>query len=84
MEKKGKEVKLLKVPINSLIDILNDLYNQGVDYVDIIGIHNVEQDTLGIRYNQDYLMKPSTSDDETMFPDLFLNSLSDEDINQII
>ena len=55
MEKKGKEVKLLKVPINSLIEILTDLYNQGVDYVDIIGIHNVEQDTLGIRYNQNYL-----------------------------
>lgn len=82
MEKKGKEVKLLKVPINSLIEILTDLYNQGVDYVDIIGIHNVEQDILGIRYNQNYLTPQS--DDEIMSSDLFLNPLSDEDINQII
>ena len=82
MEKKGKEVKLLKVPINSLIDILNDLYNQGVDYVDIIGIHNVEQDILGIRYNENYLTPQS--DDEIISSDLFLNPLSDEDINQII
>lgn len=82
MEKKGKEVKLLKVPINNLIEILTDLYNRGVDYVDIIGIHNVEQDILGIRYNQNYLTPQS--DDEIMSSDLFLNPLSDEDINQII
>lgn len=82
MEKKGKEVKLLKVPIDSLIEILTDLYNQGVNYIDIIGIHNVEQDTLGICYNENYLTLQS--DDEIMSSDLFLNPLSDEDINQII
>ena len=33
MEKKGKEVKLLKVPINSLIEILTDLYNKIIEFL---------------------------------------------------
>jgi hypothetical protein len=70
-----------------------DIYNMGVNYVDLIGVPGEEQDTIGIAFSDDYLNKeeeedsnePETNED---FEDLKENikdiKLSDDDLNQLL
>jgi hypothetical protein len=51
----GNEIILKKIPIEMLMDTLYDLYDRGVEYIDIIGIPGEEQDTLGISFNNEYM-----------------------------
>jgi hypothetical protein len=59
MEKSN--LKLTKIPIEYLLEILETLYNEGYDYFDLEGIINKEmpQDTIKITVMDEYL-----SDDE--------------------
>ena len=38
----NREVRIEKIPLDKLIDTLVDLYNQGVDYIDISGVPGKE------------------------------------------
>jgi len=35
----NKEIRLNKIPLKPFLEALTDIYNRGVDYVDIIGAH---------------------------------------------
>ena len=52
---KDKPVTIKKVHLDSFIEILIDLYDKGVDYVDIIGVNNEIQDSIGISFSKDYM-----------------------------
>jgi len=65
-------LKLKMIPVESLMDVLMELYEQGVDYVDITGVHNSEQDTVGISFTKDYVD-----------PDFLENFEDGEDIPEI-
>lgn len=84
-----QHIKIRKVHLSTFIEILIDLYNKGVDYVDIIGSIEPEQDSIGISFSKEYMSKehkenfdkiPVTSkkDDEINI------KLSDEDLNQLL
>lgn len=81
---KNKEVRLRKIPLNVFIQALMDVYNTGVDYIDIIGKPDEEQDTIGIAFCEEYM---SNEADEETFEDLKEEikniNLSDEDLNQL-
>ena len=47
-------MRLRKVPLEPLMDMLLDVYNMGADYIDIIGVHNKRKDFLGIEIEDDY------------------------------
>ena len=55
MMAKDKNVTIKKIHLDSLIDILVDLYDKGVDYVDIIGVNNKIQDSIGISFSKEYM-----------------------------
>jgi hypothetical protein len=83
------DVSIRKIPIQSLIDVLVELYNRGVDYVDIVGSQGDLQDAMSITFTKDYMTEQGKEyfkdvvDDEEI--DLSnLDKLSDEDLNDLI
>lgn len=85
MENKDGQVELRKVPIAILIDALNDIYESGFDFVDIIGMNGVEQDTIGLRFKSDYVLpKDEEEMDAEDIEERTKNiKLSDDDLNQL-
>lgn len=78
-----------KLDIVNLMDALNELYQTGVNYVDISGDEGEVQDSLYLSFCKSY-MDPESQDNfddiETYMPEgIKINSqLSDEDLNQIL
>lgn len=65
-ENKGKDVTLRKLHLHSLIEILVDLYESGVDYVDFCGKNDEEQDIVDIRFTKDYTVFRDKTEEEAM------------------
>jgi hypothetical protein len=80
MAKKNSNVRLNKIPIDVLLEALMNLYESGVDYVDILGINNIDQDTIGLCVQKEY-MSIDTEEDTTK---KFNIKLSEEDLNQLL
>ena len=89
---------LRKIPLEMLLNILQDLYDSGADYVDISGdtdVDGISRDTIKLTVKPEYL---SEFDEESVLNlehELELewseeeeeeepSSLSDEDINDLI
>lgn len=93
--KEEQKVTLRKVPIIILLDALKQLYSMGVDFVDIIGENDVEQDKVELRYNVEYMAIEEEEEDkkqeDVSFSLLKLmeeeddddDSLSDDYLNQL-
>jgi hypothetical protein len=91
-------MQLRKIPLGPFIEILQDLFENGADFIDIAGEMNDDgdtpKDTIKITVRPEYLM--DHNDDDTVeleqeiemdFSDLDDESpsnLSDEDINDLI
>lgn len=85
---------LKKVPIEELLNVLEELYERGVDYVDIIP--SFDDNKLNLVYSMDYLneealehlteeAKQFLNDREQAGEDIEIGGkLSDEDLNQLI
>jgi hypothetical protein len=75
---------LRKIPLEMLIQILQELYDGGADYVDISGDNDVDgnpRDTIKLTVKPEYL---SDFDDDNEDQEIKLSGLSDEDINDLI
>jgi hypothetical protein len=83
MPRKPKEFTLKKIDLDTLLQVLVGLYNSGVDYVDISGINNEEQDVIKVTVRDDYFQEPSAEDIEEPITNTN-TKLSDEDLNQLI
>jgi hypothetical protein len=87
---------LRKIPLEMLIQILEDLYNGGADYVDISGdtdIDGTPRDTIKITVKPEYISKTDEDDEDMGIEEEFdvnwpeddkSSSLSEEDINDLI
>ena len=77
-----------KVPLDGFIDVLMDLYNKGVDYIDIIGVTNSTMDHMAISFTSDYMMEGAEEQFKDVPPldmkDLLNQKLSEEDLDQLI
>lgn len=73
---RSNEIRLKKIPLRAFLEALTDIYERGVDYVDIIGVPGEEQDSIGISVKEDYFAKDEDEEEE--------GPLSDEDLNQLI
>jgi len=96
MEK--KEVRLRKIPLQAFLDALINIYNSGVDYIDIVGAPDEIQDTIGIMFSDEYFSKEERDDfyekdvddvpppppKETNNESKINIKLSDEDLNQLL
>lgn len=90
MDNKG-QVILRKIPIDKLIDLLVEMYNKGVDYIDISGVPGEDQDKMAISFTEDYMSKDDEGEakkiikNDTDIADLLENrKLSEEDLNDLI
>lgn len=83
-----------KIPLNELIDILSDLYNRGVDYIDILAPEEPsEDDRMTIKFTKEYMSPDAEleegealNDNEEDVLDITIipTKLSDEDLNQLL
>lgn len=86
--------KIRKVHLNSFINILVELYNRGVDYIDISSVQESEiRDGVGITFSKEYMNEEMTDNfdriqesvDEALPNEpIIRRDLTDEDLNQLI
>lgn len=85
----SNKVKIRKVPIDVVMRILGNLYDDGVDFVDFHGIIGEDEDTLGISFSKDY-MDPELAqqfedmEEDDMSEEQIKVKLSDDDIDKLI
>lgn len=89
-------MKIRKVPLEPLIEILSDLFDKGADFIDIAGSENSEgeelRDMITITIKPEYMIDKTDDDDieeiqmsyNSDFDDDDNKSLSDEDIDNLI
>lgn len=90
-------MKIRKVPLEPLIEILSDLFDNGADFIDITGSENSEgeelRDMITITIKPEYMIDKTDDDDaieeiqmsyNSDFDDDDNKSLSDEDIDNLI
>jgi len=84
----NREIRIQKIPLDKLIDTLVDLYNQGVDYIDISGVPGEEFDRMAIVFTKDYMTEEGAKTiekfEETLDLQIKEPKLTDEDLNQLI
>jgi len=80
----GKQVRFRKVPLEMLIETLTHLYNSGANYIDIVGVEDVERDVVTISVKNEYIDDGRDSDDIPNNVEFINNKLSDEDINNLL
>ena len=83
------QIILRKIPVDRLINLLVEMYNRGVDYIDISGVQEEEQDKMAISFTEDYLTEEAKKEFSAIDPidlsDELLNTkLSDEDLNDLV
>lgn len=84
----NNQVTFRKIPLDILIEILNDAWERGADYVDITGVPNELQDSLTIAIREEYM---SPEPEEKVEKDVSIpddekenRHLSDDDFNELI
>lgn len=84
-----ENVRIRKIHLDTLIQVLVEMYDKGVDYIDIIGEINDIQDSIGISFSKEY-MKEDMQENFDEIPSKHIKkgdidvSLSDDDLNQLI
>lgn len=74
----NNQIRLHKIPLGTFLDALLELYNEGLDYIDIVATPDKEQDTIGIMFTQDYMSKEMRD----KYGDI-VDEIADELINNI-
>ena len=82
----NREVKIEKIPLDKLIDTLVDLYNKGIDYIDVVGVPGKEFDRMVIAFTRDYMTDQGKENFEGLDLDLEIKTtkLTDDDLNELI
>ena len=82
----NREVKIEKIPLDKLIDTLVDLYNRGIDYIDVVGVPGKEFDRMGIAFTRDYMTAQGKKNFEGLDLDIEITTpkLTDDDLNELI
>jgi len=82
----NNEVTFKKIPLRVFLDILQDAWEKGADYVDIVGVPDEVQDNIAVAIREEYMnAHPEDEfeiDVELEHPDD--KNLSDDDLNQLI
>jgi hypothetical protein len=77
-------LKLRKIPLEPLIQILQDLYDSGADYIDLSGEQNKEEDELKdiiqITVKPEYMTHTDNGDDDDDIEQEIELDFSDDDI----
>jgi len=77
----NNEVALRKIPLKLFIEILQDAWERGADYVDIIGVPDTIQDNISIAIKEEYMHSEEDGEEDRMDSS---KGMTDEDLNQLI
>jgi hypothetical protein len=82
----NNDTVIKKIPLSQLMDVLIDLYNRGVDYIDLIGEKGEDQDKMHIVFTSDYMSEESAEKLTEEIPNYIeiQTKLTDEDLNQLL
>ena len=79
MAQNEKKVKFRKIPLKLFIDTLMMVYESGAEFVDIVGVQNIEQDIVTIKVKDEYMINNMEKpDDVDLINDKF------DDLNDLI
>jgi|688.fasta_scaffold54602_5 hypothetical protein len=88
----AKKVLIKKISLNEIIDVFVDLYNKGVDYVDLVNVDE-QEGKLSVIFTKEYMCKEmQESDDFELIQDSIESvefdeeesKFSEDDINDLI
>jgi len=73
-----------KVPLDEIIDVFMDLYNKGVDFIDIIA--SEKDNRISVIFTEEYINDEVKENFETIEEEEEEDTatLTDEDLNQLI
>jgi hypothetical protein len=72
-----------KVPLDEIIDVFMDLYNKGVDFIDIIASET--DNRISVIFSEEYINEEAVDNFELKDVEIDLDTkLTDEDFNQLI
>jgi hypothetical protein len=72
-----------KVPLDEIIDVFMDLYNKGVDFIDIIA--SEQENRISVIFSEEYINAEAVDNFELKDVEIDIETkLSDEDFNQLI
>ena len=77
----NNEVTFKKIPLKIFIEILQDAWDRGADYIDIIGVADAIQDNISIAIKEEYMHHEEGEEDIEINPN---KDITDEDLNQLI
>jgi hypothetical protein len=86
----NKEIRIRKIHLDGFIEVLVELYNKGVDYIDLMGVPDSDQDRMAISFTTDYMMEGAEENfknvtlQEIDINELLNQKLSDKDLNDLI
>jgi hypothetical protein len=78
-----KEFRIRKIDLKSFIDILNDVYDKGVNFIDLYGSNDEDGDTIGLFFSKDYIDDEYLPDFEEYFTEE-KTTLTDKDIKNLL
>jgi hypothetical protein len=76
----NNEVTITKIPIKPILDILQDAWERGADYFDLLGTVGDVQDNLMVIVKEEYINEEEPSEEETP-PS---TDLTDDNLNELI
>jgi len=75
-----------KVPLDEIIDVFMDLYNKGVDFIDLVASET--DNRISVIFSEDYINEDAKDNFESIQIDIEEEeedeTLTDEDLNQLI
>jgi hypothetical protein len=74
----AKKVLIKKISLNEIIDVFVDLYNKGVDYVDLVNVDE-QEGKLSVIFTKEYMCQEMQESDDF---ELIQNSIEDIDYNE--
>ena len=82
----NKDLSIRKIPLNDFINVLVEIYNKGVEYVDLEGMQGETIDEVSISFTKDYMIEEAQKNfEDCEIEEEELNKkLSDKDIDQLL
>lgn len=74
-----KKIRLTKIPLAAFIAALEEVWESGADFIDIIAVPNVDQDCIGIIVRDEYISMEEEGEEEKK-----IIKITEDDISKLL